>query len=78
MRAEEGVPLNVLFRNQLVGDFSVDMLVEDKLILELKSAKTLSSEQEAQLMNYLIATGMKVRLLVNFGITRLEWMRIVR
>lgn len=77
MKAEEQVPLKVMFRGQVVGDFYADILVEDKLILELKSVKSLSSEHEAQLMNYLKATGIKVGLLVNLGRTKLEWKRMV-
>ncbi len=77
LKAEEQVPLKVLFRGQVAGDFYADILIEDRLILELKSVKALVSEHEAQLMNYLKATGVKVGLLVNFGRTKLEWKRMV-
>ena len=77
MKAEEQVPLKVMFRGQAVGDFYADIMIEDRLILELKSVKALSGEHEAQLMNYLKATGIKVGLLVNFGRTKLEWKRLV-
>ncbi|MDH4164331.1 MAG: GxxExxY protein [Nitrospirota bacterium] len=74
---QEQVPLKVLFRGQTVGDFYADIVVEGQVVLELKSAKTLSGEHEAQLVNYLKATGMKVGLLLNFGKPRLEWKRLV-
>ncbi len=74
---EEQVPLKVKFRGQTVGDFYVDILINGKLILELKSVKSISSEHEAQLINYLKATGIKVGLIINFGRTKLEWKRLV-
>ena len=77
MRVEIQSPLKVLFRGQVVGDFYADMIIEDSVIVELKVAKALSSEHEAQLMNYLKATKMRVGLLVNFGKPKLEWKRFV-
>lgn len=70
-------PLQVVFRGHVVGEFYTDILVERRVILELKAAKALTSEHEAQLLNYLKATGIKVGLLVNFGKPRLEWRRLV-
>ena len=69
--------LTVKFRGQVVGDFYPDLLVEDRLIIELKAVKSLMSEHEAQLINYLKATGLKVGLLMNFGKSKLEWKRLV-
>jgi GxxExxY protein len=77
MRVEIQSPLKVLFRGQVVGDFYADMIIEDSVIVELKVAKALSSEHEAQLMNYLKATKMRVGLLVNLGKPKLEWKRFV-
>ena len=74
---EEQVPLKVKFRGQVVGDFYPDILVNSKLIVELKSIKSISSEHEAQMINYLKATGLKVGLIINFGRTKLEWKRLV-
>jgi GxxExxY protein len=74
---EEQVPLKVKFRGQVVGDFYPDILVNSKLILELKSIKSISSEHEAQMINYLKATGLNVGLIINFGRTKLEWKRLV-
>ena len=71
------MPLQVKFRNRIIGDFFPDVLVEDKVIIEIKAAKSLTTEHEAQLMNYLKATGVKVGLLVNFGRSKLEWKRLV-
>ena len=70
-------PLKVVFRGQVVGEFVADIIVEKQIVLELKSGKALSAEHEAQLLNYLKATGMKVGLLLNFGRPKLEWKRLV-
>ena len=77
MLVQKQVPLKVMFRGQVAGDFYPDLLVEDRLIIELKAVKSLTTEHEAQLLNYLKATGIKVGLLVNFGRPRLEWKRLV-
>jgi GxxExxY protein len=60
-------PIVVNFRGHLVGEFRADLLVEDVLLVEIKSANALLSIHEAQLLNYLKATGLKLGLLVNFG-----------
>jgi len=77
LTVEEQVPLKVKFRGQVVGDFYPDILVSSKLILELKSIKSINSEHEAQMINYLKATGLNVGLIINFGRTKLEWKRLV-
>src|SRR5947209_4276645 len=56
LKAEGLVKLPVYFRGMVVGDYIADVLVEDKLILELKAADDLCSAHEAQLLNYLKAT----------------------
>ena len=70
--AEFQVPLSVRFRNEKVGEFFADILVEEKIIIELKAAKAMAPEHLAQLINYLKATGIEVGLLVNFGPARLD------
>jgi GxxExxY protein len=50
-----------------VGDFIADIIVDDRVIIELKSVKDLNPAHEAQLTNYLKATGIEVGLLINFG-----------
>jgi len=53
------------------------MHTDDKVILELKALRSLAPEHEAQLLNYLKASGIHVGLLINFGRSRLEWKRFV-
>ena len=76
--ARAQVPLNVRFRGEIVGEFFADVLVEEKLILELKAVRMLLPEHQAQVINYLKATGIDVGLLVNFGNAKLEVRRLYR
>jgi GxxExxY protein len=76
IEAKAQVPMNVDFRGQVVGEFSADIVVEDKVVLELKAVKALTPEHQAQLINYLNATGMEVGLLINFGRPKLECKRL--
>ncbi len=72
------VPLKVKFRNVIVGDYFADMLVDGKIIVELKTVTNLTGQHKAQLINYLKATGIDVGLLINFGNPRLEYHRLYR
>ncbi|MBK7936085.1 MAG: GxxExxY protein [Lewinellaceae bacterium] len=60
-------PLTVFYDEQVVGNYCADMIVEAKIIVELKSIIRLTPEHEAQLVNYLVATKLDVGLLINFG-----------
>jgi GxxExxY protein len=60
-------PIKVLYEGETVGEYFADILVNDKVIVEIKAAKNLASENEAQLLNYLKATDKEVGLLLNFG-----------
>ena len=75
LKAQSQIPLNVMFRGQVVGDFFPDIIVEDVVLLELKAVKALAPEHLAQVMNYLKATGIEVGFLVNFGNPKLEYRR---
>ena len=59
--------IKVHFKDSIVGEYFADMIVEDKIILELKSCEALVPEHEVQLFNYLKATNIEVGLLFNFG-----------
>ena len=75
LKALSQVPLNVIYRNQTVGEFYADIVVENVVLLELKAVRALASEHLAQVMNYLKATGIEVGFLVNFGNPKLEYRR---
>ncbi|MDA3929925.1 MAG: GxxExxY protein, partial [Prolixibacteraceae bacterium] len=64
---ERQKPINVYYENELVGEYFADLLVENKVIVELKAAETLCEEHEFQLINYLKAIDIEVGLLLNFG-----------
>src|SRR5713101_73263 len=76
IKAEARVPLTVRFRGEVVGEYFADLLVDDKVIVELKAVKALAPEHQAQLINYLKATGIEVGLLINFGRPKLEYRRL--
>ena len=57
----------VYYGHEIVGEYYADLVVEDKVIVELKAARALADEHEAQLLNYLRATPYEVGLLLNFG-----------
>ena len=60
-------PVKVMYKGKVVGDFVADLIVEGRVIIELKAQKELTKENEAQMLNYLKATGIRVGLLVNFS-----------
>ncbi len=60
-------PIRVHFRGEVVGEYVADLLVNQLVLVELKAARTLAAEHEAQLLNYLKATPYEVGLLLNFG-----------
>ena len=78
INVEAQAPIQILYKGKNVGDYYADLLVEDKLIVELKCVDTLSHEHFAQSLNYLKATGHHVALLVNFQHPKVEWKRIVQ
>ena len=78
LKARSQVPIRVSFRGRPVGEFFADIVVEEKVIVELKAVRTLISVHEAQVINYLKATGLEVGLLINFGNPKLEYRRFTR
>lgn len=78
LQVEAQKPITVKYRDFVVGDFVADILVEDKIIVELKSVTQIVTAHEAQLVNYLIATDKPVGLLLNFGPGKVEVKRKVR
>jgi GxxExxY protein len=76
IKVKAQVPISVAFRGEEIGSYYADLLVEDKIIVELKAVSTLAPEHQAQVINYLKATGFEVGLLVNFGRPKLEYKRL--
>ncbi len=76
LNVQSQVVLKVKFRGVIVGDFFADLIIEDKVLIELKAVTGILSQHKAQVINYLNATGLEVGLLVNFGNPRMEYFRL--
>ena len=77
LKAKNQVPISVSYKGEVVGEYFADLLVEDKVIVELKTVENLDRTHEAQLLNYLKATDLKVGLLVNFKHKKADIKRMV-
>jgi len=75
--AELEKAIKVKFKGVIVGDYAADLLVDNKVIVELKVAKKYNTNDEPQLLNELKATEIKVGLLINFGKQKLEFKRFI-
>ncbi|MGD0499932.1 MAG: GxxExxY protein [Bryobacteraceae bacterium] len=75
--ASSQVPFSVMYKDQCVGEYCADLIVEDTLIVELKCADRLTNDHLAQCLNYLRASGRNLCLLINFQKPTLEWRRVV-
>ncbi len=64
---EQQHPIKVIYKNKVVGDYIADLYIDDKIIIEIKTANEIANIHKAQLLNYLIATGIKLGVLVNFS-----------
>ena len=78
LSAEAQKPIKVYYDENNVGEFIADIIVNDTIILELKSVSRLVKAHEVQLVNYLVATGKPIGLLLNFGERRVEVKRKVK
>jgi GxxExxY protein len=67
MTVRDELPIRVYYAGQIIGEYFADLVINDLVILEVKAAKCLVAEHEAQLLNYLKATPYEVGLLLNFG-----------
>ncbi|HSW72483.1 MAG TPA: GxxExxY protein [Chlamydiales bacterium] len=67
---------DVIFRDQIIGKYIADLIVENLVIIEVKSCNNLLPEHQAQLINYLKVSGIRIGLLVNFGHQKMEYRRL--
>jgi len=67
LNATPQAKIRVDYDNQIVGEYYIDILIEDCIIVEIKASKSIAKEHEAQLLNYLKASHLEVGLLLNFG-----------
>ena len=77
LMSERQYQMKVLFDGTLVGEFFADLLVGEKVLVEIKAVRTLDELHVAQAMNYLKASGMPICLLINFGRPKIEIRRFV-
>ena len=77
LKSEGQVPICVKYKDEVVGEYFADIVVEDKIIIELKAVEQIQKIHEAQLLNYLKATGYKNGLLINFMHPKAEIKRFV-
>jgi GxxExxY protein len=76
--AESQKPITIYYDNEIVGEFVADIIVNDTVILELKSVRQIINAYEVQLVNYLVATGKPVGLILNFGESKVEVKRKIK
>jgi GxxExxY protein len=77
MRVLQQANVDVLYRDRVVGQYVSDLIVDQSVVVEVKATSSLQSSHEAQCMNYLKATRLKVCLLLNFGRPKIEYRRII-
>jgi len=78
IEAKQQVPITVYFEEEVVGNYYADILIEDKIILEIKSVENIVDAHIAQTLNYLKATGLRLAIILNFSKEKLEYKRIVK
>ena len=74
---ERQKPIQVVYKNRVMGTYRLDLVIDDKIILELKAVTTLNDLFKHQLLSYLKATDLHLGILVNFGAKRVEYVRII-
>ena len=77
LTVENQIPIKVVYKGKPIGDYIADILVENKVIIEVKTVRKIDKIHEAQLLNYLKATGIHLGLLVNFRHPKAEVKRMV-
>lgn len=77
LKCEQQKPIPVIYRGVVIGEYFADILVDSRVIIEIKAAKAIEDSHRAQLINYLKATGIHLGLLLNFGTTKLGISRMI-
>ncbi len=77
IRSEQQYPIKVYFEREVVGNYVADILIEDKIIIELKCVEKINNIHKAQALNYLKATRMRLAIILNFAKDKLQYERLV-
>ena len=72
------VELPVTYKGDLIGVYKADLVIDGKIIVEIKGRSKLNASHQAQALHYLAATGLQLAIIVNFGMSSLEYQRVVR
>ena len=78
VHAEQQAPVTVHFDGEIVGEYYADILIDKKIILELKSVDKIIDAHRAQVLHYLKATGFRLGMILNFGKESLEYERLIK
>lgn len=76
-KVERQKNITIKYKGKVVGDYISDLIIEDKVIVELKAIEEISNVHKAQLLNYLKVSGREVGLIINFAKPKLEYKRLV-
>jgi len=69
--------LEVMYKSEMIGNYIPDFIVDNKIIVEIKTVSTIGNNEKGQVLNYLKATGLNVGLILNFKNAKLEWQRVI-
>ena len=72
------VELPVSYKGDMVGVYKADLVIEDKIFIEIKGISKLNASHNAQALHYLAATGLQLAIIINFGVSSLECRRVVK
>lgn len=78
IQVAQQVPFKITYKGAIVGDYYADLIVESKVLLEIKSVRAIDKAHVAQCINYLSAANLNLALLLNFAKSRVEIRRIVK
>ena len=78
IQAEQQIPIKVYFEGKVIGDYIADILVENKIIIELKSVEKIIDAHKTQVLNYLTATRLRLAIIINFGKEKIDFERFVK
>ena len=77
IRSEQQYPIKVYFEGEVVGNYVADILIEDKIVIELKCVEKINNIHKAQALNYLKATRIRLAIILNFAKDKLQYERLV-
>jgi GxxExxY protein len=78
IRFRQQAPLTVSYKGSCIGEYRAEFVIDDKIVVEVKSVSALTLAHEAQALHYLAVTGLRLAILINFGSKSLQSRRIIR